>query len=180
MILAFDIATRCGVCWGDPCGRPQSCTVDLGRSEAQGERFARAIRMTAHFVGSAEPDLVVIEAPASGDFGSNFLIGLAACVEGEARRLGAPVLSYFPNTVRKYFLGKSLTTRDFPGKSRAQAKGAIKAAVIARCHALGWMPKDGDAADAVALWSYACSLASRDHIIPPPGGLFQEAQNVPR
>lgn len=170
-ILAFDLATMTGVCFGRAGHRPRAWSVDLGKVSHE-ERFSRCIRMTGRYCRMYEPDVVAVEAPVGGKDASALLIGYVACVKGEAHRNGAKVVEYFPATVRKHFLGKALTAHDFPGKTKAAAKGAIKAAVMARCHLLGWEVETGDAADAAALWSYACAIESRDHQITDIGGLF--------
>ena len=170
-VLAFDLATVTGCAFGVAGAKPRAWTVALGKVSHE-ERFSRCIRMTARYMRQFEPDVVAVEAPVGGRDANALLIGMAACVKGEAVRRGVRVVEYFPGTVRRHFLGKALTTRDFPGKTKAAAKGAIKAAVIARCHLLGWEVESGDAADAAALWDYACSLESRAHQMTTIGGIF--------
>jgi NAD(P)-dependent dehydrogenase (short-subunit alcohol dehydrogenase family) len=120
--------------------------------------------------------VVAVEAPVGGRDANALLIGLVACVKGEAARHGVRVVEYYPASVRKHFMGKALAARDFPGKSRAASKAAIKGAVMARCKALGWNVETGDAADAAALWDYACALESRSHQVTHLPGLFQGAK----
>ncbi len=169
-ILAFDIASTTGVAFGAAGDKPKAWAVTLGAGD---ERYAKAIRMCGAYVDRFAPDLVVIEAPVGGRDANALLIGLACCVKGEAIRRGLRVEEYFPATVRKHFMGKALTARDFPGKNHGAAKKAIKGAVMARCIALGWEVQSHDAADAAALWDYACSLHSRAHQMTSVGGLFR-------
>ena len=168
-LLAFDIATKTGVCIGEAGQKPKAWTVNLGEGDG---RYAKAIRMCGAYVDQFRPDVVAIEAPVGGRDASALLIGLIACVKGEALRRGIKVVEYYPATVRKHFMGKALTARDFPAKNHAAAKKAIKGAVMARCIALGWEVRDGDAADGAALWDYACSVESRAHQMTSVGGLF--------
>lgn len=168
-VLAFDIASKTGVCVGEAGQKPKAWSVALGEGDG---RYAKAIRMCAAYVDQFQPDVVAIEAPVGGRDASALLIGLIACVKGEAIRRGVRVVEYFPSTVRKHFMGKALTARDFPGKSHAASKKAIKGAVMARCIALGWEVRDGDAADAAALWSYSCATHSRSHQLVDIGPLF--------
>jgi Holliday junction resolvasome RuvABC endonuclease subunit len=168
-VLAFDIASRTGVCFGEAGQKPRAWAVSLGEGD---DRYAKAIRMCGAYVDRFQPDLVVIEAPVGGRDASALLIGLIACVKGEAMRRGVQTVEYFPSTVRKHFMGKALTAKDFPGKTHGAAKKAIKGAVMARCIALGWEVRDGDAADAAALWDYACAVHSRAHQMTSVGGLF--------
>lgn len=173
IILAFDLATKTGVCIGESGGVPSAFTVDFGKGVEDGLRFSRAITLAHRMVTQHRPDLVAIESPVGGKDANAYLIGLVACVEGQSVRMGVRVVKYFPSTVRRHFLGKALTARDFPGKTRAAAKGAIKAQVIARCELLGWRPDSADSADSMALWDYAASQMSRAHQMTTVGGLFR-------
>jgi hypothetical protein len=129
--------------------------------------------MVEKYVVKLDPDFVAVEAPAAGNFTNQDLVILAGCVRAQARRMGKPVKVYAANSHHKHFLGRALRAKDFPGKSRADAKGAIKAALIAKCHVLGWSVKDGDAADACSLADYALSMQSRAHQVTSIGGLFR-------
>ena len=170
-VLAFDTAISTGCAFGVAGDKPRAWSVSFGKSSDE-DRFSKAIRMTASYVERFQPDLVAVEAPVGGREASALLIGLCACVKGEATRLGVRVVSYYPATVRKHFVGKALTARDFPALTRGAAKKAIKGAVIARCNLLGWQIDDPDAADAAALWDFAASMESRSHQMTTVGGLF--------
>jgi Holliday junction resolvasome RuvABC endonuclease subunit len=171
-ILAFDLATKCGVAVGYLGGKPSAWSVDLGRNIEEGQRFARALRMTERYIRDHAPDLVAIEAPVGGRDASAFLIGLIACVEAQSIRMGLRVVKYYPGSIRRHFLGKALTSRDFPSKSKSAAKAAIKGAVMAKCRLIGWPYTDADACDAMALFDYAASLESRSHQMVSVGGLL--------
>ena len=172
-ILALDIATKCGLAFGEAASKPRAWSVDLGKGGSEDARFAKLLRMVAHYIKTLEPDVVAIEQPIGGRDANAYLIGLVACARGEAARHGKKVVCYFPSTVRKHFLGKALTSRDFPGLKQAAAKRAIKGAVMARCHLLGWKVEGPDEGDAAALWDYACAIESRAHQITSIGGLFK-------
>lgn len=173
-VLALDLATKTGVAFGSVGGKPFAQTVHLGASEYA--RYAKAQSMVHTLIDRLSPDLVVIEAPVGGPKTSQFLVGLIACVAGAAHGRGVPVKTYFPSTVRKHFLGKALTVRDFPSKSIAASKNALKQVVISKCHMLGWTVNDDNQADACALWEYACAMESRAHKVNV-GPLFVGAKN---
>lgn len=175
-VLAFDVATKTGVAFGVSGGIPKAWTVDLAKGGAEHLRLARAIEMTAATVERFKPDVVAVEAPVGGRDANALLIGLAACVKGEAARRGCRIVEYYPASARKHFVGQAKTARDFPGKTRAAAKTAIKSEVLQRCRVLGWDVEGLDAADACALWDYACSLESRAHQVTSLGGLFAGAR----
>lgn len=170
--LAFDTAIKTGVCVGSAGSTPKAWTVNLGKAEWD-VRFAKALRMVERYVTDFSPDLVVVEGPAAGGFQNLDLIGLTVCIRAQAAKMGVRTAVYYPNSVRKHFVGKALSARDFPGKSHSARKGAIKGQIIARCQLLGWNIQEPDAADAAALWDYACSLESRAHQVTTVGGLFR-------
>ncbi len=159
-VLAFDTATKTGVCFGRAGETPRAWSVALGKDDWP-SRFSKCLIMTAHYIEKFQPDLVTVEQFVGGPKANSNLVGLVACVQGEAQRLGVRVVSYYPASVRKHFLG---TVK--PG-------GAIKGAVYAKCRLLGWKVEDTDAADAAALWDYTCSRESRAHQITSVGGLLR-------
>lgn len=169
--LAFDTATRTGVCIGDAGSTPRAWAVDLGKADWN-TRFSRTLRMVERYVNEFNPDIVAVEAPAAGGFQNLDLIGLTVCVRAQAALMGKRPVVYMANSVRKHFLGRALRASDFPGKSHGASKAAIKGQVIAKCRLLGWDITDPDAADAAALWDYALSLESRAHQVTSIAGLF--------
>jgi hypothetical protein len=171
IVLSFDTAIKTGVCVGASGQAPKAWAIDLGKV-AWEIRYARMLRSVEKYTLEFKPDLIVVESPAAGGYQNLDLIGLTVCVRAQAARMGVRSIGYMPNSVRKHFLGKSLSARDFPGKTRAAAKGAIKAAVIARCQLLGWDIDGPDAADAAALWDYAQAKESRAHQVTTIGGIF--------
>lgn len=173
VVLAFDAAIKTGVAVGRPGEKPHTFTVDLGKADWN-VRFSRCLRMVDHCIDRFSPGMVVVEAPAAGGYANANLVGLTVLIRAQAARRGLPCEAIMANSVRKHFLGRALRASDFPGKSHAAAKGAIKAQVIGRCLALGWDVRDADAADAAALWDLACSRISKAHQITSVGGLFRE------
>lgn len=171
-ILALDIATTCGCAVGEAGGAPRAWSVDLGKRLSDRERFAKTIGLARWACQKYSPDLVAIEAPVGGPKTSHLLVGMWACAMGEATRAGVQVVKCDIPTVRKHFLGEHLTTKHFPGLAPAQATAEIKRAVMNRCRALGWEVEGHDAADAAAIWDYACAVHHPDHHTTTIGGLF--------
>lgn len=170
MILALDIATQTGVAFGDRGGAPTAWSVDLGAGRSEDARFSRLLSLTHSLIEEHRPEIIAVEAPIGGPNTSHFLVGLIACVRGCAFNRGVPVQSCSIAAVRKHFIGKHLSAKDYPGMKPAQAKAAIKGVVMTRCKALGWKVTDADAADAMATWDFAC--ATMGHQTAPVGGLF--------
>jgi len=171
-VLAFDTATKTGVCVGDAGSTPRAWSVNLGLVRRADDtidwapRFSKTLRMTAFYIKEYKPDLVAVEAFVGGPKANTDLAGLVACVLGEAVRCGCRTVTYYPATIRKHFLG---------GVSRAN-KTPIKTQVFQRCKMLGWDVKDTDASDAAALWDYTCAMESRSHQITSLPGLFARAK----
>lgn len=171
VVLALDLAGRVGAAWGSPGGRPEATTVDIGRARSEDARLAAMIRETERLLTTVQPDVLAYEAPVGGPTTSHFLVAVAGCFVGQAALMGYDPKSVAISSIRKHFLGRALSTADYPGLSKARAKEAIKAAVIARCGALRWAPRTDDEADAMALWDYACATWGRGQSAPL-GGLF--------
>lgn len=170
--MTFDIATSMGVAFGIAGKIPRATTIDFGRVGSQEARFAKAISKTRYLVDRYKPEVIYYEAAIGGKHANAFLIGLAACVTGAAAGQGVEPQKVTANAIRKHFLGRALDSRDFPSMKRRDAKGQIKAAVIARCRMLGWEPRNDDEADAMALWDFACAQTRAAQSVPA-GGLFR-------
>lgn len=171
-ILALDIATQTGIAVGSAGRDPQCWSVDLGKGRSEDARFSEVLKLTHGLLVTHEPDLVVCEAFIGGKNASAYLIGLVACVRGCAFNRSIQCEMVFPATVRRHFIGKALTSKDFPSLSTAKAKLAIKQVVLDRCRLLGWSVPDYDAADAAATWDWACAKYVTKHHAKPQGGLF--------
>lgn len=170
-ILALDIATQTGVAFGCSGADPECWSEDLGKGMSEDARFSKALSLTHNLIIKFDPDQIAVEAAIGGKNTSHFLVGLLACVRGCAFNRKVPLVVYHASSIRKHFVGKALTTRDFPGVSTAASKRAIKETVMKRCKMLGWTVPDDDAADAAALWDYA-QAKMREHQSKPVGGLF--------
>lgn len=172
LVMSLDIATNCGVAIGNAGASPRAWSVDLGKRASDQVRFAKAIGLARWACEKYRPDLVAIEAPVGGRVTSHLLVGMWACAMGEVQRHNINVVKCDISSVRKHFLGKHLTTKHFPGLTAPKAKMEIKRAVMNRCSALGWDIEGHDAADAAAVWDYACSKHDPNHHTTTIGGLF--------
>lgn len=157
-VLAFDTATKTGVAFGRSGETPAAISITLAGTWPQ--RYAQLLKSTRALIEQQKPDIVAVEAFVPGPKSNPDLIGLVACVQGEAIRRGCAVETYYPATIRKHFLGG------------LKSKAPIKQQVFDRCRMLGWDPKDTDQSDACALWSYVCALHDRGHQMTDIGGLF--------
>lgn len=172
MIVALDIATQTGVAYGRHDAAPTCYSVDLGKGRSEDARLSQVLSLTHQLIVDHKPDLVIVEAAIGGKNASAFLTGLVYCVRGCCFNRGVPVEQVAPATVRKHFIGKAYTSRDFPGLSRDKAKIAIKELVLARCKQFRWDVPDLDAADAAACWEYGCATHVRGYQSKPSGELF--------
>ena len=172
-VLAVDLAQTTGAAFGSPLGKPQSWLVDFSKFRDEA-RLAQVIRWVQHMQNTLAPDLIAVEAPIGGKDANAMLIGMVACLRGQASALGIRSVFYHAASVRHHFIGKALTSRHFPHLKQAEAKLAIKNVVKQRCIALGWEPKSLDEADAMSLWDYACARESMPHQVQTVGGLFRK------
>lgn len=172
-VMAFDIATQTGVAFGPAGGTPRAVSVDLGKGLPEGQKFSRMMRMVDQFLTMHEPDLVVYEAAIGGANSSQYLIGLVACLRGVAANHKLDAKPVYLASVRKHFLGKHLTAKDFIGLNSYAAKKQIKRVVVNQCRSLGWDVEDDNEADACAAWEYACVTMAG--VQARPGGLFDAA-----
>lgn len=185
-ILALDVATQTGICVGETGADPRAWSISLGeapdrgrlskdaKAELDATRFNNALIMTQGLIEHHNPDLIVIEAAIGGPKASHYLIGLVACVRACAKNRGVKCRPANLSAVRKHFLGLALSVSDFPHMKQAAAKAAIKGEVVKRCTLLGWdVGTDHDAADACAIWDWACATYVRGHQAAPAGELFR-------
>lgn len=173
-ILAVDLATFSGVAFGRPTEAPTTWTVDFGQWRDHDARLSQVLRWMRHMHSRLKPDLLVVESAVGGQDANALLIGMVACLRAQAKDLGIQTVAYPVQSVRKHFIGKHMTARDFPHLNQAAAKKAIKGIVFARCRALGWEVQSLDAADAAALFDYACGQERKEHLLTTAPGLFQK------
>lgn len=154
-ILALDVASTMGLCEGRPGETPCFDVIRLARPDDDPQDvFARAIKWAADRMYAAKPDRLYIEAPTQslvmgGRTNARtilILYGLYATIAGVARAKGVMVREGKVQTIRKHFIG------------HGNLKGPeAKRKVAETCRMLGWAPPNNDAADAGALWHWACS-----------------------
>jgi len=157
-IAALDIATTCGHAVGCLGEIPRAGSIRLGviaRDPPQ-EVFATAIEWAVAFFERERPDILIIEAmlPPQAMLNKTSrqvrdrLAGLHGIMLGCARRAGvAEFVHVTVGDIRRHFIGDGSLKRN-----------AAKREVIRRCVQLGWPAEDDNAADALAIWSYACAL----------------------
>ena len=170
-ILALDIATQTGVAVGKPGEKPLCWSENMGKGEDE-KRLAKILHVTNSLILTHKPDFVAMEAPVGGAKANFVLIGYWQVVRAVVAHHKVPGKTFAISEIRKHFLGKNLTTRDFPTLKHSAAKKAIKEHVVARCQLLKWDVPNDDAADAAALWDLAMSRQSRGYQAAPTGGLF--------
>ncbi|EHM01209.1 hypothetical protein HMPREF9946_02213 [Acetobacteraceae bacterium AT-5844] len=149
-VLALDIASRTGWAWGVPGGRLSHGIIDLPPPGidlgAHGAAFADGL---ADLLSVHQPARIVVEAPFYASAGSPItieaLLGLNMMAHTIAWRWDVPIEKIASQTVRASLIGKI-------------AKGESKAAVMAWARAQGHTPNDHNAADALALLTYALGL----------------------
>lgn len=154
-ILAIDAARRLGYAYGAAGTKPISGSIECAQEGAsRGAIFSGAGRWITKFIAQNPVDVLAIEAPLPGSFvqgqtnisTATILLGLPAVLEFMAFQLKVyRHIRINQASVKKHFVG--------------QGKGDQKAAIMAKCRALGWIEKDDvdqsfDRSDALAVWSY--------------------------
>jgi hypothetical protein len=158
LILALDVATQTGWAMGNVGSAPISGSVRFGkRGDSNNKIFADALRWLSRLLDpQPRPDLVIIEAmlPPEAMRGQTSrqvrdrLAGLHGVVRGVAQLRGvSQIAEATVGDIRGHFIGDRRGTRYW-----------AKRETVEKCHMLGWAPQDENAADALALWHFACSL----------------------
>lgn len=157
-ILALDIATRTGFAIGHIGGQPTGNSIRFGNASNNDDIiFGAAIAWLADYLTPhPRPDVLAIEAmlsPAAMGRMRNSaavrdrLAGLQGALRGTASLRGIKrVYLCDVGDVRMHFIG-----------TRTLKREAAKNATMAQCQRLGWACRDDNAADALAVWSYACA-----------------------
>jgi hypothetical protein len=154
-VLALDLASVTGWACGEPGGTPMHGSVRFASQGASHEAiFASAFRWMNGMLLEHGPKLVVWEAPLAGFktgsttnnvttilFGLPAVIGTATYLRG-----GYDIRKADTRDVRLHFIGCN--------PKRAVAKPMV----MRQCRAMGWAVEDDNEADALATWSYMCSL----------------------
>ncbi|MGH6629377.1 MAG: hypothetical protein ACREB3_06570 [Burkholderiales bacterium] len=148
-ILALDIASKSGWCYGVPPRDAPSSPLLLYRavsvSGSIGAKCSQLFDFLDRLVTRTGPRAILFEAPLSRNFHTaRITFSLCGIAEMVAHRRHVPICKEAkPLTVRKHFVGKCRRGDD--GKRDT----------IERCNALGFETSDSDEADAIALWHYA-------------------------
>jgi hypothetical protein len=163
------------VAFGEAGATPRAWSVDLGKRLGDRERFSKTISLTRWACKRFKPDLIAIEAPIGGKTTRTSSWACGPVPWGKRRGFTCLSRSATSPLCASTFFGKHLTAKHFPHLPAAKAKAEIKRSVMNRCKALGWEVDDHDAADAAAIWDYACAVhAKTGHETTP---LFSGAQH---
>lgn len=159
VIAAFDIASKTGVCWGVPGGKPHLATWDLWKAGERPARLSLFWDLLCEFFTDERPDIARYEAPMNlagmGKAGASeetmlLLRGAIGVFETAAYRAGIKDIDSF--TVFK-------AREHLTGKARWKSKQG-KAEVMRVAKMLGVEVANDNEGDAFAGWSYCCGLAN--------------------
>lgn len=156
VVLALDLARTAGWACGAPCTEPAHGSVQFASAGSSHEAcFLGAFKWADTTIKMFRPSVIVWESPLQTSFrrgttnsntttllyGLPAVIGLAAYLQGayDCRKADT-------KDVRTHFIGSN------PKRVKA------KPMVMQQCRALGWEVVDDNEADALAVWSYMCSL----------------------
>lgn len=167
VIIALDLGIRTGVAIGAPGEPPRVTAVTFKRpSQERDVAFGNLVAWLDQAAREHRPALVFKEAmlplQAFAKLGNaeatvRLQAGLHAIVEAVCCRHNVAWDERADSTIRKHFLGRG----------RLGDRRSTKDAVIARCHALGLLPRtcrDDNCADAVAAHDWAAAHLMR---VPP-------------
>ena len=166
-ILAIDAASRTGVADGVPGCAPALSTIRFEADVTDNaiDVWGRASRWINKRLAEDPPALVVVEQPvpphklmnATNHAATSIEGGLYSIFMGAARAHGVQTLPANIQRWRKYSLGKGNLSRD-----------QAKAAAVALCKRLEWPAEDDNAAEAGAIWIWACAQAAPAIAMPIP------------
>jgi len=158
LILALDVATRTGYAYGKVGETPVSGSIAFGNStDNPNVVFAAALDWLSGFLEpEPRPDIVVLEALLPPDAMRGHtqkavrdrLAGLHGIMRAVARlRCVGEIVECTVGDVREHFIG-----------TRGEKRKVAKHQTMLMCQKLGWKCKDDNAADALAIWSYAGAI----------------------
>jgi len=156
-ILALDLATVTGWAIGVPGGEPVAGSHRIAEPGAALGRFLAGYSdWLADRITVLEPCMLIFEAPILTGHRTALdtarkLMCLAGVTELIAHRREIPCYEADTGEVTKHFTGRAR----YPGKSYQARRAAKKRSVMDQCAALGWRAADDNAADALALWTWA-------------------------
>lgn len=171
-ILFLDLGRVTGWASGDPSEqvRPESGILTLGKpgSDTTAQYGALLLWALNRFSGNLRPKMVCFEAPIAhlikkqSGATKRMLLGYPAVIEAAAWASKVPMIREASiSDIRRNLLGR--------GVGRGED---AKAVVQAHLRALGCEFEDGNAADSIAGWFYACTIAD-DHAGERVTPLFQ-------
>jgi hypothetical protein len=159
-LLSLDLAIRTGWCFGTAGSKPRWGAFSLGEvvDNDFGRIYAKLFQWLGDFVALEKPDRLVFEAPLPGPRQSSanaarILLGAATVTELVCQLNSIGCREVAVSTVRKHFCGNG---------------NAKKADVMEACARRGWQVTDHNAADACALWDFACSVYYPGQASPGP------------
>lgn len=157
-IFALDLATRTGFAVGPAGSVPESGSVRLKRpGEPRGIALGNLIAFLDERWRKERPGVVVIEAPlplqgfaalGNAEATVRMTYGLSGVVEAMCARYGIPFEEVRDSTARKHLTGSG----------RFGDRETTKRAVLGRCIALGYLPKnctDDNRSDACCVFAWA-------------------------
>lgn len=174
-ILALDVASTTGICYGDPANGAPTFLHEKFTKPGESADYLdaltagrRAQKWFLDFVRVANPELVVIEAPVSAhalagqtsEWSTQLKFTLLASLGVTAMLWGLPVRLGKINTVRKHFIGEGRTLAQTINGKKIGGGELAKRKCFAVCQAIGWTPHTHDEADAGALFHYQAHLMS--------------------
>ncbi|MFG1205606.1 hypothetical protein [Xanthobacter flavus] len=154
-ILALDVATTTGWAYGRPGEVPRASTKQFApEGSDNGAVGCGAMRWLADFLKMNQVDAVYYEAPFDPRHMGNkttfsttrVLVGLPFLLDTLLSAKSIKVREVLVADARKHFLGRGV--RGDEGKKQVQT----------RCRQLGWRFDSPDAADACAVWAFACGI----------------------
>ena len=157
-IFALDVATTCGWARGPVGGVPMSGAINFARKESSDNAvFANALSwLSVVLEPKPRPDLIVIEAllppQAMKGHTSRAVRDRLAGLHGIVRAVAF---------LRGIYRIETATVGDVRGhfiNDHACKRQEAKRETVEKCRALGWPCDDDNAADALAVWSYACGM----------------------
>jgi hypothetical protein len=166
-VLALDLASQSGFAVGDVGSklRPISGTVRFAPQGASHEAiFASALQWMSEMCRLHEPTTICWEAPLATSFSrgkttvtvTTILYGIPAVIGAVAYLKGIyDIRKASTKDVRNHFIGCN--------PKRVEAKKLT----MRQCRAHGWHVNDDNEADALATWSYMCSLIDPTLAIMP-------------
>lgn len=153
--VGLDIATKVGVCLGEPGQTPTFWTEDLGYALPHEERGAKLLRFTHRLIRDHDVSAIGIEAPIRKKHDkkstNELLMGLIFVVRSWAAMKGIPCRTFEVSTIDKNFLGAA----------QKGGRDERKRAIRKQCEMFGWNPQTDDEADAGAVFWMACAMQSR-------------------